>query len=154
VIFPKGKPPEILSRASDPRITAFSSSEGGVAQVRTTVGWRPSIRRSKSILRPTVMDVRSPNTQVLAGQMRRMEHPPCSVVPACNLAVLSRLPTGNPTKECAMIGGPPALGDKLQRIINVDCSNLRLTQEAKQKIIPRSYRSVRRMPGYLRTRGE
>src|SRR5947209_14140336 len=66
-----------------------------------------------------------------------MEHPPCSVVPACNLAVLSRLPTGNPTKECAMIGGPPALGDKLQRIINVDCSNLRLTQEAKQKIIPR-----------------
>jgi hypothetical protein len=53
-----------------------------------------------------------------------------------------------------MIGGPPALRDKLQRIIDVDCSNLRLTQEAKQKIIPRSHRSGRRMPGYLRTRGE
>src|SRR5205823_13265745 len=78
----------------------------------------------------------------------------CAVVRACNLAVLSRLPTGNPTKECAMIGGPRALGDKLQRIIDVDCSNVRLTQEAKQKIIPRSQRSGRRMPGYLRTRGE
>jgi hypothetical protein len=31
VIFPKEKPPEILSRPSVPRITAFSSSEGDVA---------------------------------------------------------------------------------------------------------------------------
>jgi hypothetical protein len=75
VIFPKEKPPEILSRPSVPRITTFSSSEGDVACTSAHSGGAPPSEEANK----SSGDDDGCFSQVLAGQMRRMEHPPTFV---------------------------------------------------------------------------